>query len=50
MLVAGELFGGPFSEPLLIRIAAGFEAATRNRKPPGFRTGGSARPRRVSLG
>jgi Asp-tRNA(Asn)/Glu-tRNA(Gln) amidotransferase A subunit family amidase len=32
--VSIDFLGRAFSEPLLIRIAAGYEAATRNRKPP----------------
>jgi amidase len=32
--VSLDFLGRAFSEPLLIRIAAGYEAATRNRKPP----------------
>jgi amidase len=32
--VSVDFLGRAFSEPLLIRIAAGYEAATRNRKPP----------------
>jgi Asp-tRNA(Asn)/Glu-tRNA(Gln) amidotransferase A subunit family amidase len=29
--------GGAFSEPALIRLASGFEAATVARRPPEFR-------------
>jgi Asp-tRNA(Asn)/Glu-tRNA(Gln) amidotransferase A subunit family amidase len=32
--VSMDFLGRAFSEPLLIRIAAGYEAATRHRKPP----------------
>jgi amidase len=32
--VSIDFLGRAFSEPLLIRIAAGYEAATKNRKPP----------------
>jgi Asp-tRNA(Asn)/Glu-tRNA(Gln) amidotransferase A subunit family amidase len=32
--VSIDFLGRAFSEPMLIRIAAGYEAATRNRKPP----------------
>jgi amidase len=32
--VSIDFLGRAFTEPLLIRIAAGYEAATRNRKPP----------------
>src|SRR5262249_38061414 len=32
--VSIDFLGRAFSEPLLIRIAAGYEATTRNRKPP----------------
>ncbi len=32
--VSIDFLGRAFSEPILIRIAAGYEAATRNRKPP----------------
>jgi len=32
--VSLDVFGRAFSEPLLIRIAAAFEAATKHRKPP----------------
>jgi amidase len=32
--VSIDFLGRAFSEPLLIRIAAGYEAATRNRRPP----------------
>jgi Asp-tRNA(Asn)/Glu-tRNA(Gln) amidotransferase A subunit family amidase len=29
-----DLVGRPFDEPLLFRIAAAYEAATRHREPP----------------
>jgi amidase len=29
-----EIFGRPWSEPTLIRLASGFEAATKNRRLP----------------
>ena len=32
--VSMDFLGRAFSEPLLIRIAAGYEAATRHRRPP----------------
>jgi hypothetical protein len=32
--VSMDFLGRAFSEPLLIRIAAAYEAATRHRKPP----------------
>jgi amidase len=32
--VSIDFLGRPFSEPMLIRIAAGYERATRHRKPP----------------
>ncbi len=32
--VSIDVLGRAFSEPLLIRIAAGYEATTKNRKPP----------------
>jgi amidase len=32
--VSIDFLGRAFSEPVLVRIAAGYEAATRNRKPP----------------
>jgi Asp-tRNA(Asn)/Glu-tRNA(Gln) amidotransferase A subunit family amidase len=32
--VSIDLLGRAFGEPMLIRIAAGYEAATKNRKPP----------------
>jgi amidase len=32
--VAIDFLGRPFSEPVLIRIAAAFERATRHRRPP----------------
>jgi amidase len=31
-----SFFGGPWSEPTLIRIAYAYEQATRHRRPPGF--------------
>jgi Asp-tRNA(Asn)/Glu-tRNA(Gln) amidotransferase A subunit family amidase len=32
--VGVDFIGRPFSEPLLFRVAAAYEAASRNRKPP----------------
>jgi len=32
--VSIDFLGRPFSEPMLIRIAAAYERATRHRKPP----------------
>jgi amidase len=32
--VSMDFLGRAFSEPLLIRIAAAYEGATRHRKPP----------------
>ena len=32
--VSIDFLGRPFSEPMLIRIAAAYERATHNRKPP----------------
>jgi len=32
--VSMDFLGRAFSEPLLIRIAAGYEATTRHRRPP----------------
>jgi amidase len=32
--VSIDFLGRAFSEPLLIRIAAGYETATRHRRPP----------------
>ena len=40
--VSVDFLGRPFSEPMLIRIAAAYEQATRHRKPPKAFTQGSA--------
>ena len=32
--VGVDFVGRPFDEPLILRIAAAYEAATRHRKPP----------------